>query len=94
MRASPAVTVQGVAYDSLNAVPLRGALLNLGAVQTAISDDSGRFRFDGVAPGTYTLMMQHDRLGSLGITAVRREFTASEGSETVRIAIWTKRMFR
>lgn len=86
-QAGPSVTVRGVAYDSLNAVPLRGALLNLGASQTAISDDSGRFRFDGVAPGAYTLVMQHDRLDSLGIAAVRREFTASEGAAAVRIAI-------
>lgn len=82
------VAVHGAAFDSLRGAPLRMALLNLGGSgRTAISDDSGRFRFDSVAPGRYTLLMQHDALDSLGIAAVRHEFTVSDGRELVRIAI-------
>ena len=82
------VTVHGVAFDSLRITRLRGALLSIEqSGQTAISDDSGRFRFEDVAPGPHTLVMQHDALDSLGIAVVRRAFTVSDGRESVRIAI-------
>ena len=67
------VTVHGVAFDSLRITRLRGALLSIEqSGHTAISDDSGRFRFEDVAPGPHTLVMQHDALDSLGIAVVRR----------------------
>lgn len=87
-QAPATVTVRGVAFDSLRVQRLRGALLSLERTgQTAISDDSGLFHFDGVAPGAHTLLMQHDALDSLGIAVVRRDITVSDGRETVRIAV-------
>src|ERR1043165_5340578 len=48
-----ATTVRGVAYDSLHARPLRGALVALGTNRSTISDTLGRFAFDNVPGGDY-----------------------------------------
>jgi len=82
------VRVNGVAYDSLHAVPLRGAFISLaGTSLTATTDSLGRFQIDGVAPGNYRFGLQHDALDSLGMTGVSSIARVSDGLDTVRVAL-------
>src|ERR1043165_8655903 len=73
------VTVNGIAYDSLHAAPLGGALISVvGTALTTTADSLGRFRIGGVAPGNYRFMMQHDVLDSLGMSGVSSLATVSD----------------
>src|SRR5215470_17222103 len=84
------VTVNGIAYDSLRHAPLGNAFVALSGAsgsRSANSDSHGRFRFDSVAPGAYTLSMQHAALESIGIPGVTTRVVVSDGSGDVMIAI-------
>lgn len=70
-------TVQGAVFDSLNNVPLRGAVVQLvGVDRTArfaramVADDSGRFAFERVPDGVYALGFFGSLLDSLGFEPV------------------------
>ncbi len=63
------VRVEGVAFDSLANRPLADAFVAVaGTGRSAISDNKGRFRLDGVPEGEYTLTMQHAAFDSLGLS--------------------------
>jgi protocatechuate 3,4-dioxygenase beta subunit len=50
------VTVNGLAFDSLRGVPLPNAFVTIeGRSRATTSDAKGRFTFDTLPPGTYTL---------------------------------------
>ncbi|MDA1082577.1 MAG: carboxypeptidase regulatory-like domain-containing protein [Gemmatimonadetes bacterium] len=83
-----AVTVRGIAYDSLRAEALEGAVISvIGTGKTTISDRRGRFEFEDVAPGTYTFTMNHGALDSLGLTGVSSQIEVTNGREDVRLAV-------
>jgi len=64
-------SVNGIVYDSLASAPLSGALVAIvGTSRSTISDDKGRFRFDSLAPNTYTFTAQHDAIDSAGFSGL------------------------
>lgn len=76
--------VVGTVYDSIAGEPLSGATVYL--FQTphrAVSDAQGRFRLDDVAPGEYSVLFFHDRLGRLGVSAGSRSISVEAGAEEV-----------
>src|SRR5215475_8877917 len=84
------VTVNGIAYDSLRSVPLGDAFVALsgaGGSRNASSDSRGRFHFDSVTPGAYTLSMQHAALESIGFPGVTTRVVVSDGAGELTIAI-------
>lgn len=80
--------MRGIAYDSLRGQPLDGAIVSIvGTGKTTVADRRGRFQFDSVAPGTYTFVMNHDALDSLGLPAMSSRQDVIDGRAEVRIAI-------
>jgi len=87
----PAAQVSGVVYDSIARAPLAGAMVQLvtadnpASLSRATSSDSrGRFTFDSVPKGRYTLGFFHPMLDSLGIEPPEREL-AVRGERVVHI---------
>ena len=61
-------TVSGVAVDSVRGGYLRGAIVSVsGTSLSAITDSSGRFRIDSVAPGLRHLEVMHPLLDSVAL---------------------------
>lgn len=91
--ASPAdaqqrVTLRGVAWDSLRSEPLPGAMVSLvGVGRSTTADPRGRFSFDTLAPGSYTVLMSHDALDSLGLTGVSSKVNLTDGRDEIRLAL-------
>ena len=92
--------VRGTVYDSLLWAPMSGADLWLrGTNWRARSDPSGRFSFDSVTPGTYTVLLSHPGLDSAGLytLALPLSVRASESAAIVRLAtpslatLWARR---
>lgn len=57
-----------------------------GTLQT-VTDDQGRYRFDGVTPGTYAVSAYYS-IGGRGQIEVRRSDIEVAGAEHVEIPIW------
>jgi len=88
VNAQQMVTVRGIAYDSLRGDPLGGAIVSVtGIGKTTVADRRGRFEVDSVPPGTYTFVMNHDAIDSLGLPAVSSRITVTDGRREVRLAI-------
>lgn len=73
--AQSATRLTGLVHDSLTGFPLSGAVVQVvtrdaaAGVQTTLTDRSGRFLFDSLAPGHYQVGFHHPRLDTLGIEA-------------------------
>ena len=84
------VSVVGVASDSMHGHPLPGAFVTLAgagrATRSTTSDDGGRFHFDSVAPGAYTVAMQHALLDSIGLSGTSQRIQVTDGRDTVRLS--------
>lgn len=92
--------VRGTVYDSLLHAPMIGAGLWLrGTNWRGRSDSTGRFSFDSVVPGSYTVLLSHPGLDSAGLytLAVPLTVRASDTSAVVRLAtpslatLWARR---
>jgi hypothetical protein len=82
------VSVRGVAWDSLRSEPLVGAMISLsGTTRSVAADSRGRFVLDSVAPGTYTALMSHDAIDSVGLPGVTRQINVTDGRDEVRLAL-------
>lgn len=84
------VTVRGVAFDSLNSVPLGNAFVTMsggGKNRSATADSSGRFTFDDVAPGAYIVSMQHAAIDSLGVPGISSRANITDGKQEILIAL-------
>lgn len=58
----------GVAFDSVRAKPLSGALIRLDSSSlTTTADDNGRFRLDSIPAGRHQLWVEHPMLDTLGV---------------------------
>src|SRR5574338_533100 len=84
-RVGAPVRVRGIAYDSLRRAPLANARITLDA-RTTITDSHGRFEFDSVVPGTYTISADHAALDSAGFFSLTSRAVIGEGGGEVRIA--------
>ncbi|HWC73332.1 MAG TPA: carboxypeptidase-like regulatory domain-containing protein [Gemmatimonadales bacterium] len=72
--------VTGFVYDSLLHAPLASADLWLrGTNWRARSDTAGRFAFDSVLPGRYTLLVSHPGLDSAGLYTLALPFAVTAG---------------
>ena len=79
----PPGLIVGTAYDSLRRAPLAGAEVSLrGKARRAIADSSGRFRFEDLDPGSYTLDLTHPALDAAGIFVVSAPATVASGNLT------------
>jgi hypothetical protein len=82
------VSVRGVVFDSLRGQPLKDALVMVvGARVSATTDDRGRFRLDGVAPGVRTFTVMHALLDTVGFPGLSRRLPVSDSSHEVRLAV-------
>lgn len=82
------VTIRGVAWDSLRAEPLVGAMVSVvGTGRSAIADSRGRFQIDSVSPGAYTIQMTHEAIDSIGLTGVSRKYDVLDGRAELRLAL-------
>lgn len=83
------VSISGLAFDSLRNAPLAGATINLagaGVSRSATSDPRGRFAFDSIVAGTYTLVMYHASLDSIGLAGISKAVIAKVAPESVQIS--------
>jgi len=80
--------VVGVVYDSLLRAPLKSADVWMrGSEQRVQTDADGRFRFDSIAPGHYTLLVSHPGLDSAGLFTLAVPLTITgRDSLPVRVA--------
>jgi hypothetical protein len=85
----PLVRVQGIAWDSLHAMPLAGAFIGLsGTSRSVMSDSTGHFTFDSVPPGQYQLTLQHDVVDAAGMSSIATRVTASaKATDTAHISL-------
>ena len=98
----PTGRIDGTVRDSVHDKPLVGAALMLTSVTVpstqlviALSDDRGRFRFDTLAAGRYSLELAHPILDSLELTMPPREVTVGEGDHaSVEMGIPSGATFR
>ena len=80
--------VRGEAFDSLNNKPLDGATISiLGIGRTTTADSRGRFRFDSIAAGTYTVVAYHAVLDSIGLGALSARTTVGTSVGQVSLAV-------
>lgn len=80
--------VRGVVFDSLRGKPLANAFVTIaGRAQTSATDARGRFQFDSVSPGTYTVTAQHPVLDSIGLSGLTTKATVADGERDVELAV-------
>ena len=84
--------IEGTVSDSGTHERVAGAVVtasrdaNTGALQ-AVTDDQGRYRFDGVDPGTYVVSAYYS-IGGRGQIEVRRSDIPVAGGEGVIVPLW------
>jgi hypothetical protein len=88
--AAPAKTgkaaISGVVVDSLNLRYLPGADVVIEGVDATLTTDSvGRFKIDGLPPGTYQVGVFHPLLDTLGIAVESQPFHVGPDSTTIVI---------
>ena len=87
-QSAPETTLRGIAYDSLRAVPLRGALISLaGTTRSAVTDARGEFQVEHVPVGSYTVVLQHDALDSLGLSDIKAPVTVTASTPPMQISV-------
>jgi hypothetical protein len=80
--------LRGIAYDSLNGRPLIGAFIGIqGMSVSAMSDSLGRFVLPAVPRGTHRVVMQHDVLDAIGMSAAGTRATVTGQGDSVVVAV-------
>ena len=75
-------TITGIVTDSTGRNPLRGTVVALSGTPFSTQVDSlGRFRFDSIAPGAYTLLASHSAYADFGQLADEEPLTLEDGKE-------------
>jgi len=82
--------IRGVVYDSLLHAPLGGAEVWLrGTERREFTERDGRFRFDSVPAGRYTIAVSHAGLDSAGLYSVALPLTVAAG-DTLQVSVATQ----
>jgi Carboxypeptidase regulatory-like domain len=82
--------VRGTVYDSLFPGPMRDAELWVrGTNWRTRTDSSGRFKFDSVVPGTYTVVLSHPGLDSAGLYTLALPLTVRANDTTAIVRFTT-----
>jgi len=78
----------GTVYDSVRLRPLAGARIRLDSSSTTVTaDDNGRFRMEGILPGTHYLRVEHPMIDTLAISLrSENEVYAAGESKAVELA--------
>jgi hypothetical protein len=75
-------TITGVITDSTGQLPLHGTVVGLSGTPLSTQvDSSGRFRFDSIAPGAYTLLASNPDYSAFGQLADDEPLTVVSGQE-------------
>ena len=86
--ASAQVPLRGLAYDSLHGRPLAGAFVGIAGLSvSALSDSAGRFILAAVPKGTHRVVMQHDVLDAIGLSAAGSRAVVSGENDSVVVAV-------
>lgn len=86
--APSAFVIQGVAFDSIAGRPLVGTTVEVAstppqhAPRSVVTDSAGRYRFDGLVAGQYTVGFFTETLAALGLDDVTRNVTLAVDSVT------------
>lgn len=82
------VPLRGMAYDSLHGRPLSGAFIGIvGMNVSAVSDSMGRFVLLAVPKGTHRVVMQHDVLDAIGLSAAGARAVVNDERDSVVVAV-------
>ena len=82
------VAVRGIVFDSLRGKPLANAFVTIaGRTDASATDSRGRFRFDSMSPGVYTVTAQHPVLDSIGLSGLAATATVERGGGEVALAV-------
>lgn len=80
-------TIRGSAFDSTAMLPLRDAAVSVaGGIGGIVTDELGIFLLVDVPPGEYSLVVEHPRLDSLGLTPLLRILRVEEGQERAEVS--------
>lgn len=82
--------IEGTVNDTSTRERVPGAVVTAvtnDSTQQTITDDHGRYRFDGIAPGTYSVSAYYSISGR-GQVEVRRSDIAVAGAEAVIVPLW------
>lgn len=86
-----AAILEGAVSDTGTRRRVGGAVITIvaadGATHQAVSDDAGRYRFDGVVPGVYAVSAYYN-VGGRGQIEVRRSDIEVRGGERVSVPLW------
>jgi carboxypeptidase family protein len=83
--------IEGTVSDTETRQRVAGAVVTAvdanAATQQTVSDENGRFRFDGIAPGRYAVSAYYS-VGGRGQIEVRRSGIDVAGAEAVVVPLW------
>lgn len=84
---APAVTLRGVAWDSVARRPLVGAFIGLNGARSTQADSLGYFSFDTVRLGIHELELQHAVLDSMGLSGIATRVVVIDSLSAAIVAI-------
>jgi hypothetical protein len=91
--ATSVAVIEGTVNDSATRLRVPGAVVTAiggGApsrTEQTVSDEHGRYRFDAIVPGTYSVSAYYS-IGGRGQIEVRRSGIAVAGAEAVVVPLW------
>lgn len=84
--------IEGTVTDAATRTPVAGASVTAtggDGTQLAVTDALGRYRFDRVAPGAYTVSAYYS-IGGRGQIEIRRSDIAVDGGDDVIVPLWVE----
>ncbi len=93
LASKPLALIEGTVNDMSTRLRVPGAVVtavqdnNVATTQQTVSDDSGRYRFDEVRPGTYAISAYYS-IGGRAQIEVRRSGIEVASSEAVVVPLW------